>query len=108
MPTQVSSTYDFSQTGVDSELLDLEAQLEGTVSDIGENHVNMFLQNNNNYGYVGTFYLGSGEYQKIRILLDNGSANSWIKSKKTKPDDFDWDHSVEFAFDPTHTTAATY
>jgi hypothetical protein len=51
----------------------------------------MPMKNNNNYGYVGEYFLGSeggpedsctGELQKIRILLDTGSANSWIRSKK--------------------------
>ena len=51
----------------------------------------MPLKNYANYGYVGEFYLGSGEYQKIRILLDTGSANSWISD-----------------FDPNKSTPATF
>ena len=38
----------------------------------------MPLVNNQNYGYIGEFYVGSGTPQKINILLDTGSANSWI------------------------------
>jgi hypothetical protein len=58
----------------------------------------MNLKNNNNYGYIAEFYLGSmgteagdctGERQKIRILLDTGSANSWIMSKAALPSDYD-------------------
>ena len=38
----------------------------------------MPLINNQNYGYIGKFWVGSGEPQQIDILLDTGSANSWI------------------------------
>ena len=38
----------------------------------------MPLDNDNNHSYIGLFYVGSGEKQPIKILLDTGSANSWI------------------------------
>ena len=45
---------------------------------INNDHVLMPLINNQNYGYIGKFWVGSGEPQEIKILLDTGSANSWI------------------------------
>ena len=42
----------------------------------------MPLDNMWNFGYIGEFYLGSGEPQKIRVLFDTGSANSWVISKQ--------------------------
>ena len=45
---------------------------------ISNDHVLMPLTNNQNYGYIGKFWVGSGEPQEIKILLDTGSANSWI------------------------------
>ena len=42
----------------------------------------MDLDNAYNFGYIGEFYLGTGEPQKIRVMLDTGSANSWIMSKE--------------------------
>ena len=49
---------------------------------IGQGEVTMELENTENMGYVGEFYLGSGSPQKIRALFDTGSANSWILSKE--------------------------
>lgn len=40
----------------------------------------MDMANNFNFGYTGTFYLGSDK-QPIRAIFDTGSANSWILSK---------------------------
>ena len=42
----------------------------------------MTLDNSENMGYVGEFFLGSENPQKIRALFDTGSANSWILSKE--------------------------
>ena len=49
---------------------------------VGQGEVTMQLENTENMGYVGEFYLGSGSPQKIRALFDTGSANSWILSKE--------------------------
>jgi len=38
--------------------LDEEAAL---LSEISSDHVTMPLENNQNYGYIGIFYVGSGE-----------------------------------------------
>ena len=73
----------------------------------------MPLQNNNNYGYIGEFFLGSlgtedtcvGELQKIRILLDTGSANSWIRSKQALEDP---DADMPLAFDPELSCGGTF
>ena len=65
--------YEFTQVGAESETIGM-----GTV---GSDHVRMSLDNMWNFGYVGEFYLGSGEPQLIRVLFDTGSANSWIISK---------------------------
>jgi len=44
----------------------------------------MDLENAYNFGYIGEFYLGSGEGRtRIRTMLDTGSANSWIVSKES-------------------------
>ena len=51
-------------------------------STIGQGEVAMTLDNTENMGYVGEFYLGSESPQKIRALFDTGSANSWILSKE--------------------------
>lgn len=73
-----------SQAAID----DADENLAAETSTIGRHHVHMPLTNNQNYGYIGEFYLGSvsdtgeGELQPIRILLDTGSANSWIMSQK--------------------------
>lgn len=73
----------------------------------------MPLTNNNNYGYVGEFYLGSvgsstdestGSLQKIRILLDTGSANSWIRSKQALTED----SGEALAFDPEESRGGTF
>ena len=47
---------------------------------IGQNEVTMNLQNKYNMGYTGEFHLGSENPQKIRVMFDTGSANSWILS----------------------------
>ena len=49
---------------------------------IGEDRVALDLVNTWNYGYIGEFYLGTGSPQKIRVMFDTGSANSWILSKQ--------------------------
>ena len=51
-------------------------------STIGQGEVVMTLDNTENMGYVGEFYLGSESPQKIRALFDTGSSNSWILSKE--------------------------
>ena len=45
----------------------------------------MDLNNEWNFGYTGTFYLGSNK-QPIRAIFDTGSANSWILSKQAVKD----------------------
>lgn len=56
------------------------AQIDDELAEVAINndHVLMPLTNNQNYGYIGKFWVGSGEPQEIKILLDTGSANSWI------------------------------
>ena len=48
---------------------------------IQDGRVDMDLNNEWNFGYIGTFYLGSNK-QPIRAIFDTGSANSWILSKE--------------------------
>lgn len=56
-------------------------------TNIESDHVIMPLDNHGNYGYMGIFYIGSagdecgdGGPQPIRMILDTGSANSWVVS----------------------------
>merc|ERR1712228_455398 len=89
---------------------DALAETETGVTAVGNDHVHMLLQNNQNYGYIGTFYLGSqsdeegdqGELQPIRILLDTGSANSWIMSKEAVAEG-----SESKTYDPAKSTGGT-
>ena len=60
---------------------------------IQEGYVEMDMDNNWNFGYVGSIYLGSDK-QEIRALFDTGSANSWIigvesLEGKANADDFE-------------------
>jgi hypothetical protein len=48
---------------------------------IQDGRVEMDLNNEWNFGYIGTFYLGSNK-QPIRAIFDTGSANSWILSRE--------------------------
>ena len=59
------------------------------MTNIEADHVTMPLTNHSNYAYIGIFYIGSaggpgyectGEPQPIRMILDTGSANSWVLS----------------------------
>ena len=50
------------------------------MSMVGQNMVSMYLKNNYNMGYVGEFFLGTETPQKIRVMFDTGSANSWVLS----------------------------
>ena len=50
------------------------------MSMVGQDMVSMNLHNNYNMGYVGEFFLGSETPQKIRVMFDTGSANSWVLS----------------------------
>lgn len=53
----------------------------------------MDMDNNWNFGYVGSIFLGSDK-QEIRALFDTGSANSWIigvESLKGKSNASDFD-----------------
>ena len=81
----------------------------------------MDLTNNNNYGYIGKFFLGTvggeddtctGKKQEIRILLDTGSANSWIMSEEALPDDYDEatvsDKKRRHVFDPEKSCGGTF
>ena len=67
----------------------------------------MDLENAYNFGYIGEFYLGSGEGQtRIRTMLDTGSANSWIVSKesvqKKKPADQAKWNAFDKSLSPTY------
>lgn len=93
--------------------LQVDSELD---ADVAADHVVMPLQNNNNYGYIGEFFLGSidadaeegdqGAIQPIRILLDTGSANSWILSRESVDVECDADEWGEesctgnFAYNP--------
>lgn len=66
---------------------------------IASDHVIMPLTNHGNYGYIGIYYIGaasnedddcSGELQPIRMILDTGSANSWVVSNLAVPDDSEY------------------
>ena len=67
---------------------------------IGSDHVIMPLTNHGNYGYIGIYYIGAdhdeddgcygGELQPIRMILDTGSANSWVVSNLAVPDNGDY------------------
>lgn len=63
----------------------------------------MDLENEWNYGYTGTLYLGSDK-QPIRAIFDTGSANSWILSVDAIQDSRKKDHFNPF--DPT--TSSTF
>lgn len=101
-----------------TELLQTSAESEIQAdTNVGTDHVMMALENNNNYGYMGEFWLGStggaadscsGELQKIRILLDTGSANSWIMSKKALPANYSPSNGERFTFDPEQSCGNTF
>lgn len=78
--------------------------------------VEMDLHNQWNFGYIGTFYLGSDQ-QPIRAIFDTGSTNSWILSKDAIADvenqddfqPFDPSTSTTFSmFDPKKTVKITF
>ena len=80
---------------------------------IESDHVTMPLTDHNNFVYIGIFYIGSpggsdsecqGEKQPIRMILDTGSANSWVLSNKAV-DEGDKDHQP---FDPSKSCGSTF
>ena len=84
-------------------------------TEVSEDLISMPLDNQYNFGYIGEFYLGSvdtsvdeddtvnrGELQKIRILLDTGSPNSWVFSNEV------CDDVMYSCFDPNLSRGGTY
>ena len=57
---------------------------------VGDKQVKLKLHNEKNVGYASEIYIGSGQPQRIRVLFDTGSANSWVLStyaaEKSTPD----------------------
>ena len=103
----------FLQTGAESQV-EQEAQ-------VSADHVMMNLDNQNNYGYIAKFFLGSkgiesedcdGTLQPIRILLDTGSANSWIISREALKEDYDEETVLKnkghYSFDPEQSCGNTF
>ena len=96
------------------ELLQTESMSESTggETNIESDHVVMPLTNHSNYGYIGIFYIGSegseegqcdGALQPIRMILDTGSANSWVLSNQAVSENDGFT-----SFDPSKSCGGTF
>ena len=70
------------------------------MSMVGQDMVSMNLDNKYNMGYVGEFFLGSETPQKIRVMFDTGSANSWVLSSEVAQNMDAEKREKHFFYDP--------